>query len=231
MNQCTVHVCFGGKADFRLSLNGPRLPRYDCFVLSLWGAAMRVHEFITRPGAAALVAVLLASQSARANDDQTWALLKNPGHIVLMRHSYSPETPPDGDVDFKDCSTQRNLDDAGRAQARRVGDAFRKYGIKTARLVASQYCRAMETAKLTGLGPVRELPTLNQAVGISGMLETAEKNRQYMKTIPASELTVMVSHVTNILSIAGVSLSSGEMAIVHLDKSGAVVVDGRILIP
>jgi hypothetical protein len=52
-----------------------------------------------------------------------------------------------------------------------------------------------------------------------------------MKTIPAKQLTVLVSHVTNIKSIADVSLSSAEMAVVHLDASGAVAVDGRIKLP
>jgi hypothetical protein len=52
-----------------------------------------------------------------------------------------------------------------------------------------------------------------------------------MKTIPAKQLTVLVSHVSNIQSIAGVNLSSGEMAVVHLDAAGAVAVDGRIMVP
>jgi phosphohistidine phosphatase SixA len=182
----------------------------------------------------ALLAIgLVAGQAARADDSDMWALLKKPGHIVLLRHANAPETPPDGKVDFKDCKTQRNLDDAGRAQARRVGDAFRKHGITAARLFSSQYCRAMETAKLTRLGPVRELPALNQAylTDLSGMRESGEKTRKFMKTIPAKQLTVLVSHVTNIKSIADVSLSSAEMAVVHLDASGAVAVDGRIKLP
>lgn len=129
--------------------------------------------------------------------------------------------------------TQRKLDDAGRAQARRLGDEFRKHGIKTVHLVSRQYCRAIETAKLTGLGAVRELPALNQVflADVGRMLESGEKGRQFMQTIPAKQRTVMVSHVTNIQSIAGVSLSSGEMAIVHIDPSGVVVVDGRIKVP
>jgi hypothetical protein len=63
------------------------------------------------------------------------------------------------------------------------------------------------------------------------MRETAEKTRKFMKTIPANQLTVFVSHVGNIQSIAGVVLSSGEIAVVHIDAAGAVVVDGRIMVP
>ena len=175
----------------------------------------------------------IATRSTQAADDATWALLKKPGHIVLLRHSNSPESPPDGDVKFNDCATQRNLDEAGRGQAGRLGDEFRKHGIKVATLVSSQYCRAMETAKLTKLGAVRGLPELNQVflADVSGMREAGEKGRQFMKTIPAKQLTILVSHVTNIQSIAGANLSSGELAVVHLDASGAVVVDGLIKVP
>ncbi len=182
-------------------------------------------------GVAVLVAVLAVTRGAQADDDALWALMKKPGHIVLLRHANAPEQPPDADkVDFKDCSTQRNLDEAGRAQARRVGDAFRKHGIKAVRLVSSQYCRAVETAKLTGLGPVQELPALNIVYigNLSDMAEAGQKGRQFMKTIPARQLTILVSHVPNLLAISGVSLGSGEMAVVHFDASGDISVDGRI---
>jgi phosphohistidine phosphatase SixA len=175
-----------------------------------------------------------AAQDTRAEDSGAWALLKKPGHIVLLRHSNAPESPPDADkVDFKNCATQRNLDDAGRAQARRIGNEFRKHGITRVRLVSSQYCRARETAKLTGLGPVQDLPALNQVylADLGGMKETAKKSRQFMRTILAKQMTMIVSHVSNIQSIAGVVLSSGEMAVVHIDLSGSVAVDGRIKVP
>jgi phosphohistidine phosphatase SixA len=183
----------------------------------------------------ALIALfLLLAPGARADEDALWSLLKAPGHVVLLRHSNAPgATPEPYGIDLKNCSIQRSLDDAGRAQARRVGEEFRKRGITRVRLISSQFCRALETAKLTNLGTVAELPALNQVflADLSGMHETGEKTRNFMKTIPAKQLTMLVTHVTNIQSIAGVNLSSGEMAIVHLDASGAVVVDGRIMVP
>jgi len=172
------------------------------------------------------IAACWSPQAARAENDDVWSLLKKPGYIILLRHSYSPASP-EVEPKFGDCSTQRNLDESGRAQARRLGDEFRKHGINSATLVASQYCRAIETAKLTKLGPVRELPALNQ-VYMSGLRDAEQQGKQYMKTIPANQLTVLVSHISNIQAIAGVNLGDGEMAVVHLDKTGAVVVDGRI---
>lgn len=186
----------------------------------------------------ALLAVALAIQgfgsAAFAADDEVWALLKKPGHIVLLRHSNAPgQMPESNDMDFKNCAIQRNLDADGRAQAGRIGDAFRKHGIKQAKLVSSIYCRALETAKLMRLGPVTPQPALNQVflADIPGMREAGAKGRALLKSVPAKQLTVLVTHVTNIQSIAGVQLDSGQMAVVHLDPAGEVVVDGKITVP
>ena len=185
-------------------------------------------------GSMLLAIGLVPVSSARADDSAVWALLKKPGHIVMLRHSNAPgSTPEPYGIDLKNCAIQRSLDDAGRAQARRIGSEFRKHGITHLRLVSSQFCRALETAKLTGLGPVAELPALNQVflTDVSGMRESADKTTKFMKTVPAKQLTMLVSHVTNIQAIAGANLSSGEMAVLHIDAAGAVVVDGRILVP
>lgn len=185
-------------------------------------------------GSMLLAIGLVPVSSAGADDSAVWALLKKPGHIVLLRHSNAPgSTPEPYGIDLKNCAIQRSLDDAGRAQARRIGSEFRKHGITHLRLVSSQFCRALETAKLTGLGPVAELPALNQVflTDVSGMRETADNTTKFMKTVPAKQLTMLVSHVTNIQAIAGANLSSGEMAVLHIDAAGAVVVDGRILVP
>ncbi len=42
---------------------------------------------------------------------------------------------------------------------------------------------------------------------------------------------MLVSHVTKIQATADVKLDSGEIAIVHVDPSGAIVVDGMITVP
>ena len=186
----------------------------------------------------ALIAVVLTIQSfgtvAFAADDEVWALLKKPGHVVLLRHSNAPgQVQESNDMDFKNCAIQRNLDADGRAQAGRIGDAFRKHGIRQVRLVSSLYCRALETARLMKLGPVTPQPVLNQVflADFGGMREAGTKGRALLKSIPARQLTVLVSHVTNIQSIAGVQLDSGQMAVVHLDLAGEVVVDGKITVP
>jgi phosphohistidine phosphatase SixA len=174
------------------------------------------------------------ASTAYAADEDVWALLKKPGHVILLRHSNAPGSMQESnDMDFKNCAIQRNLDDAGRAQAARIGDEFRKRKITKARLISSQYCRAVETAKLTRLGTVAQDRVLNQVflADIPGMKEAGTKGRELMKKIPARQLTILVTHVTNIQSMAGAKLDSGEMAVVHFAPSGEVIVDGKITVP
>jgi phosphohistidine phosphatase SixA len=176
----------------------------------------------------------LAVPNARADDKDLWALLKKPGHFLLLRHSNAPgDMPEPNNVDLKNCLIQRNLDEAGRAQAGRIGDEFRKHGIIRVRLISSQFCRALETAKLTKLGPVQELSALNMVYRSepARMKTTAEKTSAFMKSVSANQLVMFVTHVDNILAIANVTLQSGEMAVVHLDASRAVAVDGHIAVP
>lgn len=183
----------------------------------------------------ALFALLSAAAWSGAQaDDKVWTLMKRPGHVVLLRHAYAPESPPDTDLEnLKNCSTQRNLDESGRAHSRRIGDEFRKHGIKRAVIHSSQYCRTLETARLLKLGPVKELPALNQTFFAKpgGMRDAATRTRAFMKTLPAKPLTVLVTHVTNIQALAGAQVASGEMVVVKLGPSGDVVAEGRIKLP
>ena len=87
--------------------------------------------------------------------------LKAGGHILMVRHALAPGTGDPPNFKIGDCSTQRNLDEAGRDQARNIGDWLRTNGVSSARVYSSQWCRCIETAKLMELGPVEELPALN----------------------------------------------------------------------
>ncbi len=75
-----------------------------------------------------------------------------PGTVAIMRHAIAPGTGDPSGFDIGDCSTQRNLDDRGRKQARKVGQAFRAAGIAVDRVLTSQWCRCRETARLLELG-------------------------------------------------------------------------------
>ncbi len=73
--------------------------------------------------------------------------LREGGYVIYFRHA-ATDRRGQPDDDLSTCETQRNLNAAGRRQAREIGAAFRSLGIPVGRVVASPYCRAKDTATL-----------------------------------------------------------------------------------
>lgn len=109
-------------------------------------------------GAAAALAILLITTPGSGADESAdaWAALAKGGHVALIRHANAPPgyggDPPG--FRFDDCETQRNLDEAGRQQARALGEAFRSHGVLVDQILSSPVCRCLDTARLMGAGPV-----------------------------------------------------------------------------
>jgi broad specificity phosphatase PhoE len=106
--------------------------------------------------ACALALSLSVAPGSAAASEHAWAALVDGGHVALIRHGTAPPgyggDPPGFKLD--DCSTQRNLDEQGRAEARALGEAFRRHGVSVARVVSSPWCRCLDTARLMAVGPV-----------------------------------------------------------------------------
>lgn len=174
-----------------------------------------------------LALLLLLPASARA-DEASWALLKQPGAIVLFRHAHAPGVgDPDG-FRLGDCATQRNLDDRGRAEARAIGAGFREHGIAVGRVLSSQWCRARETAELAFPGQVAEAPAFNSFF----------ENRDAEQAATAAALgilrgwagpgtLVVVTHQVNIAALTGISPRAGEGVVISV-KDSQLRVLGRL---
>src|SRR3954447_24416768 len=98
-----------------------------------------------------LGAALAAPFFARATpDDRSLAQqLRKGGLVLLMRHASTEggAGDPPG-FDLEDCSTQRNLSEAGRAESRDAGERLRKMGVAIAQVYTSPWCRCRETAQI-----------------------------------------------------------------------------------
>ena len=51
--------------------------------------------------------------------------LQNGGNIIFIRHAYAPGGGDPENFDINDCSTQRNLNDNGRNQSKKIGNLFK----------------------------------------------------------------------------------------------------------
>ena len=158
-----------------------------------------------------------------------WDAMRSGDHVALLRHAIAPGSGDPAGFSVDDCATQRNLSDAGRDQARRIGSRFRENGIADATVFSSQWCRCLETARLLGLGPVTAQPILNSF--FRNFERGDSQTRMLRQWIAAQNLTtplVLVTHQVNITALTDVYPQSGELVIVRLDKGGELSVVGTI---
>ena len=187
-------------------------------------------------GAAALLIVFVATVAvggaARAGaDGAALTALTAPGAVGVMRHALAPGYSDPSHFKIDDCSTQRNLDAAGRAQARATGAALRAAGVGFDLILTSQWCRCRETARLLGLGPARDLPTLNSFFEHPGRAprQTAAL-RATLAGLPAGQRVLLVSHYVNIAELTGQPTASGEILAARRGGDGTLAVTGRFVI-
>jgi phosphohistidine phosphatase SixA len=163
------------------------------------------------------LALLAAAGPARA-DEALWAALAEGGHVALMRHAQAPGSGDPENFRLDDCSTQRNLDEAGREQARRTGQAFRDRGVTVGRVLSSQWCRCLETAELLALGEVEPFPPLNSFFGdrAQGPSQTDAVRAYLADADVEGPSLVMVTHQVNITALTGIFPRSGEIVVLRL---------------
>jgi hypothetical protein len=181
--------------------------------------------------AAALAAPLLplsmllahpAPARAQARDEPE-ALLRAGGMVVMLRHALAPGTFDPPGFRLGDCRTQRNLNDEGRAQARRIGAWFEARGLKPAAVRSSPWCRCTETAQL-GFGRAEVWPALGSPVGSAETTnaENLQALRDGLARVAAAGagFEVWVSHAFVQRALAGSSTGTGEALLLQW-RSGA----------
>ena len=170
-----------------------------------------------------------------AGQGQLVGALRSGGLVVLIRHSATAPgigDPPGFRLD--DCRTQRSLNDAGRGQARRIGQWFKQHGIEPTAVRASPWCRTRETA-LLAFERADDWPALSNLLGDRS--REAESRRQVLDSIAdvgPKDLQVLVSHGVTIDAFIGESLQQGEMVVVRPLRQAATAASGgsaRPLLP
>ncbi len=152
------------------------------------------------------------------------------GHILMIRHALAPGTGDPPNFRIGDCSSQRNLDDRGRDQARSIGNWLRSKGIQSARVYSSQWCRCLETAQLLQMGSVAELPALNSFYELTQNREPHLKAlSKFIAQQPSDgKLIILVTHLVTISVIAEETVSSGEGVLLKLDPTALYKIIGRL---
>jgi phosphohistidine phosphatase SixA len=176
-----------------------------------------------------IVAVLAFAGAARADAgaEAAWTVLSQ-GGVVLFRHANAPGGGDPEGMRLGDCSTQRNLDAEGRAQAARIGEAFRARAIAVGAVLVSQWCRTTETAAIAFPGQGKAEPAFNSFFGRPA--DGPAQTRAALAVLDAWRgpgALVVSTHQVNITALTGIFPASGE-GIVLDRRNGAWMVVGRI---
>lgn len=182
---------------------------------------------------AALLITTVTPHSAHARELAIWDQLQgtNPkGYVLLMRHALAPGVGDPENFKVSDCSTQRILNEEGRQDARDIGGWLQRRDVKILRVESSRWCRAKETAQLLSVGKVRLNKNLDSLFEDESDWSTHPQTMNIQKRILDHRnkrgLLIFVGHFVNFQAVAGVSLDSGEGALVRANAQGKIQVLG-----
>ena len=196
-----------------------------------YGALSSVLALLVGALASALTAPSLAAAQTTTKPALEGAelltVLRAGGYVLYLRHADTDHTQKDTQgMNFDDCAAQRNLTDRGRDNARAIGEALRALGIVTGAVLASPYCRTVETAMLA-FGAAEK----SMAVREGGPLPPGSPGRftalrALLSTSPAQGTnTVIVGHAYPFYALVGGQyLDEGEAAVVRPVSTGFEVV-------
>lgn len=166
-------------------------------------------------------------------DEAIAARLREGGVVIAFRHALAPGTFDPPGMRLGVCSTQRNLNDDGRAQARRIGDWFRQQGLQPAAVRSSPWCRCLDTAQLAfgradawaALGSPRAGTEATNAASLRQLqaaLAAAGRQR--------GRFEAWVTHMFVLSDLVGGNVASGEGLLLAAGADGRPQLLGRLAI-
>ena len=168
----------------------------------------------------ALAAPSWSVRAAAGDEAAAVAALRAGGTVAAFRHALAPGTLDPPGFRLGNCSTQRNLDEAGRLQAHRLGAWFTARGLVPRTVRSSPWCRCLETARLAfgerveawdALGSLREGDPAAQVTAL----------RAALARLPPGGFEVWVSHQFTLSALAGTGTSPGEGLVLAGRPDGA----------
>lgn len=163
---------------------------------------------------------LFAGQANALPDEALLAKLREGGYVLMIRHAYAPGSYDPPDFRLADCSAQRNLSEEGRAEAVRLGAAFRRLNIPVSQVLSSAWCRCIETARLA-FGDYQLAAMLNLVrSGSDEAKRQIEEMRVAGNRVRAGSNLVFVTHNFNIQPFSGRMVSTTDVVVLRPAAAG-----------
>ena len=150
--------------------------------------------------------------------------------MLYFRHASTDFSQNDAKMtSYEDCANQRNLTDQGRAEAREIGAQVKRLRIPIGEVLASPFCRTMQTARLA-FGKAQPMNEVRGGPSRPDDPARYDPLRKILSTPPSGRTnTVVSSHGNPFHAIAGPPyLAEGEMAMVQPRADAGFTVVSRI---
>lgn len=184
-----------------------------------------------------LVVPLPVAAEQTLNDQALVAALQQGGYNLYFRHEatdWSQFDAVEQRDDWLSCDGNRvrQLSAVGRQRAQRTGQAMRRLKIPVSEVLASPYCRTMETARQLGQGDVEasnDVINMRVAEYFGGREAVIATARELLARRPtAGSNRVIVAHGNVAQAATPVYPGEGEMVVFKPDGKGEFNFVGRI---
>ena len=162
-----------------------------------------------------IFSVLLFQFNYSFANDEVIESLKEGNKLIFIRHALAPGNGDPENFELQNCSTQRNLDDIGIQQSKRIGLIFKKNDIKIDKIYSSEWCRCKDTAKYA-FNDFKTFDALNSFYDIRFAANEDKQIKdfyEFIDNIDSKNNIVFVTHYVVIGSILNIGTSSGEIVV------------------
>ena len=153
-----------------------------------------------------------------------WKPAQEGNKVILIRHSLAPGGGDPAGFKINDCSTQRNLNQSGIDQSKKIGELFKKNKIPIDYVLSSQWCRCKDTAKYA-FEKFKEFSALNstfQSPYNKNETKQLKEIKNFVKKWNGKgKNLILVTHYSIITAITNAVPGSGEIIIT--DKNFNVI--------
>ena len=158
--------------------------------------------------------------SLKANsEDNVQNILNEGGKLIFIRHAYAPGAGDPDNFDISNCASQRNLNEEGVEQAKKIGKFFLEKNIMIDKILSSEWCRCKQTAKYA----FKNYETKSFLNSFFSQKFADKKDKQikelkeYIKKWDGKSNLIFVTHYVVILETLNISVSSGEIVVADKD--------------
>ena len=162
-----------------------------------------------------IFSILLFQFNYSFANDEVIESLKEGNKLIFIRHALAPGNGDPENFELQNCSTQRNLDDRGIQQSKRIGLIFKKNEIKIDKIYSSEWCRCRDTAKYA-FNDFKTFDALNSFYDIRFAANEDKQIKdfyEFIDNIDSKNNIVFVTHYVVIGAILNIGTSSGEIVV------------------